>query len=188
MSEISIMADIQSKLVVIKDKNNKFGGYNYRTAKDILEAVKPLLKAHNCHVKLTDEVIMVGERYYIKATATVSQGSKVIQSASALAREPNEQKGMVAPMLTGACSSYARKYCLSGMFAIDNNEDVDAIEQQSETIDDAQLKVLTGLIKKTKTDKAQFLKFIKEDSLEFIPVTKYARAEQALKGKDASHE
>ena len=113
---------IQQTLNAPKGQYNKFGGYSYRSAEDILEAVKPLLQ--NVTLMVSDEIVLIGDRYYVKATATLSDGDDSI-SATALAREEKEQKGMTAGQLTGATSSYARKYALNGLFCIDDAKDLD---------------------------------------------------------------
>ncbi|EIG1455020.1 ERF family protein [Escherichia coli] len=113
---------IQQTLNAPKGQYNKFGGYSYRSAEDILEAVKPLLQ--NVTLMVSDEIVMIGDRYYVKATATLSDGEDSI-SATAFAREEKEQKGMTAGQLTGATSSYARKYALNGLFCIDDAKDLD---------------------------------------------------------------
>lgn len=114
---------IQQQLKAPKSQRNNYGGYNYRSAEDILEAVKPLLDGIT--LTLDDEVILIGDRFYIKATATLSDGEDEIK-ATAFAREEKEQKGMSAGQLTGATSSYARKYCLNGLFCIDDAKDLDS--------------------------------------------------------------
>ncbi|ENW9067152.1 ERF family protein [Escherichia coli] len=113
---------IQQTLNAPKGQYNKFGGYSFRSAEDILEAVKPLLQ--NVTLMVSDEIVLIGDRYYVKATATLSDGEDSI-SATAFAREEKEQKGMTAGQLTGATSSYARKYALNGLFCIDDAKDLD---------------------------------------------------------------
>ena len=117
---------IQSALKAPKTQENKFGGYKYRKAEDILESVKPLLKANGCTLTCTDELTLIGERYYIKATATIiaiEDGSSV--STTAYAREELTKKGMDESQVTGASSSYARKYALNGLLCIDDTADSD---------------------------------------------------------------
>ena len=106
---------IQGELKAPKGQYNNFGKYKYRSCEDILEAVKPLLVKHNLLMTITDDIILVGDRFYVKATVTITDGEATI-SNSALAREEAEKKGMDASQVTGACSSYARKYALNGMF------------------------------------------------------------------------
>jgi hypothetical protein len=113
---------IQQTLNAPKNQRNNFGGYSYRSAEDILEAVKPLLQ--NVTLTLNDEIILIGERYYVKATATLSDGEDAI-AVTAYAREEENKRGMDASQLTGATSSYARKYALNGLFCIDDAKDAD---------------------------------------------------------------
>ena len=126
MKIYSKLCAIQSALKAPKSQFNKFGGYHYRKAEDILEAVKPLLSANGCILNCTDELVLIGERYYIKATATITaveDGSQVITTA--FAREEEEKKGMDGSQVTGASSSYARKYALNGLLCIDDTADSD---------------------------------------------------------------
>lgn len=126
MKIYSKLCAIQSALKAPKSQFNKFGGYHYRKAEDILEAVKPLLSANGCILNCTDELVLIGERYYIKATATITaveDGSQV--TTTAFAREEEEKKGMDGSQVTGASSSYARKYALNGLLCIDDTADSD---------------------------------------------------------------
>lgn len=122
---------IQSELKAPKSQYNSFGKYSYRNAEDILEAVKPLLSKYNATMYITDEVVEVGGRIYVKATVTLSDGKETI-TASAYAREPETRKGMDDSQITGATSSYARKYALNGLFAIDDTKDNDTNELREE--------------------------------------------------------
>lgn len=115
---------IQGELKAPKNLYNKFGGYNYRSAESILEALKPLLTEKKCILTISDEVKLIGDRYYIEATATLSNGTEEV-STKAYAREEESKKGMDASQLTGSTSSYARKYALNGLFALDDNKDAD---------------------------------------------------------------
>lgn len=121
---------VQQTLNAPKNQRNNFGGYNYRSAEDILEAVKPLLQSITLTV--SDEIVLIGNRYYVKATATLSDGEDEI-AATAYAREEESKKGMDASQLTGATSSYARKYALNGLFCIDDarDSDTDAYAKQT---------------------------------------------------------
>ena len=115
---------IQSELKAPKNQWNDFGKYNYRSAEDILEAVKPLLKKHECHLTISDEMVVLGDRYYVKATATLAKEGESI-STTAYAREEESKKGMDSSQITGSTSSYARKYALNGLFCIDDTKDSD---------------------------------------------------------------
>lgn len=124
------LIEIQQALKAPKNQKNAFGGYNYRSCEDILEAVKPLLKKQGLALIISDEVCNIGERYYVRAVAQLYDGEKVhdnlIAETVAYAREEEIQKGMSASQLTGSTSSYARKYALNGLFAIDDTKDADA--------------------------------------------------------------
>ena len=120
------LSAIQAALKAPKSQYNEFGKYKYRKAEDILESVKPLLAKNGCTLTCTDELILVGSRYYIKATATITSiedGSSVYTTA--FAREEEEKKGMDGSQVTGASSSYARKYALNGLLCIDDTADSD---------------------------------------------------------------
>ena len=124
------LAAIQSALKAPKSQFNKFGGYKYRKAEDILEAVKPLLKQYGCTLTCTDELQLIGDRYYIKATATLTNSEDGMSvSTTAYAREEEEKKGMDGSQVTGASSSYARKYALNGLLCIDDTADSDTTNQ-----------------------------------------------------------
>lgn len=116
---------IQYGLKAPKNQRNNFGGYNYRSCEDIMEAVKPLLKEFGVVLTVSDDMVLVGDRIYVKATATLSDGDDSI-SNSAFAREAESKKGMDESQITGAASSYARKYALNGLFCIDDTKDADA--------------------------------------------------------------
>lgn len=121
------LCEVQSKLKAPKNQTNKFGGYNYRSCEDILEAVKPLLKEAGATITIADEIIPMGTRIYVKATACFidsADGSTV--TATAYAREEETKKGMDVAQITGSASSYARKYCLNGLLLIDDTRDPDA--------------------------------------------------------------
>ena len=126
------LSNIQNELKCNKNQFNKFGGYAYRSCEDILEAVKPLLKKEKVVLTISDELQYIGNRYYIKATATlIDTESEATISNSAYAREEETKKGMDGSQITGASSSYARKYALNGLFGIDDNKDSDTTNIQS---------------------------------------------------------
>lgn len=131
---IEKLLKIQQELKAPKGQKNSFGGYNYRSCEDILESVKPLLKEYKCVLTLNDELVQVGERYYIKAIAVITDTeSGNTYTNIAFAREEESKKGMDASQITGATSSYARKYALNGLFAIDDTKDADSDEYQKQT-------------------------------------------------------
>ena len=121
------LANVQSALKAPKGQYNAFGKYKYRSCEDIVESVKPLLKQNGLLLTLTDEIVNIGERFYVKATATIidtAEGKTI--TVSAFAREEETKKGMDGSQVTGASSSYARKYALNGIFAIDDTKDSDS--------------------------------------------------------------
>lgn len=126
---------IQSTLKAPKSQFNAFGNYKYRKVEDILEAVKPIMSNLGCTLVMTDDIEMVGNRIYVKATATLKNSKGEIEITTGYAREEETKKGMDGSQITGAASSYARKYALNGLFAIDDNADSDTINtgnQQSQ--------------------------------------------------------
>jgi len=123
---------IQQELKAPKGQRNNFGNYNYRSAEDILEAVKPIAHKYNCVVTLSDTAELVGTWNYIKATATIKDGDGNQEEVTAYARETETKKGMDASQITGSASSYARKYALNGLFAIDDTKDSDTDEQRNQ--------------------------------------------------------
>lgn len=118
--------NIQQNLKAPKTQRNNFGNYNYRSCEDILEALKPLLEKNKCFLVITDEIINLGNRYYVKATARlINDDGLLIAENNGIAREEESKKGMDGSQITGASSSYARKYALNGLFGIDDTKDSD---------------------------------------------------------------
>lgn len=126
-----VLQAIQSELVAPKGQYNSFGKYNYRSAEDILEALKPILKKHNAAITLSDDITYIEGRHYIEASVTLYAEGEAI-GTKALAREEESKKGMDGSQITGTASSYARKYALNGLFAIDDNKDADSDEYQNQ--------------------------------------------------------
>lgn len=127
-----MMYEIQQELKAPKGQYNSFGKYYYRSCEDIVEAAKPILQKRKLHLLLTDEMVCQGDRHYVKATASVIDEDKVVASACGWAREALTKKGMDESQITGAASSYARKYALNGLFAIDDAKDADTNEHQNQ--------------------------------------------------------
>lgn len=131
------LLNIQTELKAPKGQYNSYGGYKYRSCEDILEAVKPLLKDNKCTLRITDDVVQIGERYYIKATVKLTDleedGAYGDVQNTAYAREEDTKKGMDGSQITGTASSYARKYALNGLFLIDDTKDADTDEHKKET-------------------------------------------------------
>lgn len=129
MEFIEKIVAIQSELKAPKGQYNSFGKYNYRSCEDILEGVKPLLAKHGLVLTIRDGIELIGDRFYVKATATITDGKEQL-STEAYARESADKKGMDASQVTGATSSYARKYALNGLFAIDDTKDADTMDNK----------------------------------------------------------
>lgn len=139
---------IQSKLKAPKNQYNDFNKFYYRSAEDILEALKHLLKEVGCTLTISDEIVVVAERVYVKAIATLSDGKDSI-STTAFAREEESKKGMDAAQITGAASSYARKYALNGLFCIDDTKDPDSTNKgEQETRSSAAPKTISKPVAK----------------------------------------
>ena len=156
------LAEVQLELKVPKSQKNSFGGYMYRSAEDILEAVKPVLSRHEVTIAISDEIVEVGGRIYVKATATfIDQKDGAAVQVTAFAREPEEKRGMDQPQITGTASSYARKYALNGLLLIDDTKDADTDEYQKEThpekITADQKKVILALADQAKVDLGKVL-------------------------------
>lgn len=132
MSNVNeLLAKIQKELIAPKNQWNAFGKYNYRSCEDILEGVKPLLDGAT--LTLNDEMVMLGDRFYVKAVAALSLKGETV-SVSAMARESLTKKGMDDSQVTGATSSYARKYALNGLFAIDDEKDADSKDNSKQSV------------------------------------------------------
>ena len=137
MEFIEKIVAIQSELKAPKGQYNSFGKYNYRSCEDILEGVKPLLAKHGLVLTIQDGIELIGDRYYVKATATITDGKESI-STSAYARESLDKKGMDASQVTGATSSYARKYALNGLLCIDDTKDADTMDNSKKPVQQTQ--------------------------------------------------
>ena len=171
------LLNIQQALKAPKNQRNNFGGYNYRSCEDILEAVKPLLKENACVLTIYDELVNIGERYYIKATARLIdvESAGYIEN-TAYAREADAKKGMDESQVTGACSSYARKYALNGLFCIDDVKDADATNTHDKEPEEPKEEKKASakqieLINKLVEDKPAMLKYYGVDKIENLTMT-----------------
>ena len=151
---------IQSVLKAPKWQFNAFGKYKYRSCEDIVEAVKPLLKAHECVLTMSDELVLIWDRYYIKATATITNKEWKQVVTTWYAREEESKKGMDSSQVTGASSSYARKYALNGLFAIDDGVDSDKTNTWESKEDDNKERISEDQIMalKDKVDRVKWFK------------------------------
>ena len=176
---------IQNELKAPKGQFNSFGRYKYRSCEDILEAVKPLLHKYSCSLNISDEVVMVGDRFYIKATATLRKDTgEVVSSSVAYAREDEAKKGMDGAQVTGAASSYARKYALNGLFCIDDTKDADTDEYTKNTKPEEE---------PAEKDKKcnlyiQLEKKVSESKIEIDALMKYLKANDKRLPKDVTYE
>ena len=185
---------IQNKIKAPKNQYNSFGKYHYRSLEDITEALKHLLDEVRATLIISDEIVLIGERYYVKATATlldIEDGTGV--SVVAYARESEESKGMSNSQVTGATSSYARKYALNGLFAIDDTKDADSEEYKTEddkrgntkatiqSITKAQVKEIRDLAE-VKRIKISDLEDKKSKKIEEFTPAEYAKTMSWLKG------
>ena len=201
MEFLEKLQHIQEELKAPKNLYNSFGKYKYRNAEGICEAVKPLLAEFKMVLTLSDEIVQVGERYYIKATVTILdvESEKNI-AVSAFARESLDKKGMDDSQITGTASSYARKYALNGLFLLDDTKDADSDEyhnqtskpdkvdkkpateqkQQIETISDDMYTELQALCKQADRTEEYIAKSMGVSDLKALPASKFAIAKVGL--------
>lgn len=202
---LSKLMRIQTELKAPKGQYNSFGKYKYRSCEDILEGVKPLLRDYECAITVSDEMVLIGERYYVKATATIHDcisGESFFNTA--IAREEDAKKGMDASQVTGATSSYARKYALNGLLAIDDTKDSDAtnthgkeekVDPQADMppeqridpnkkVNDTQVEWLQNMIIETDTNVSKFLQAYHITKLEDMTIDTFTNeAKPALEKK-----
>lgn len=196
---------IQQELKAPKGQYNSFGGYHYRSAEDILEAVKPLLAKTKAELILSDEIVEVGGRVYVKATALLSDGEQQAK-VMAYAREPEDKKGMDASQITGTASSYARKYALNGLFLIDDTKDADTDEYRQQTnpqpqpaqkqqrppaaqqkkADAATVKLIRELITATESDTEKLCKYFRVGAVEDMTAETAKKCLAMLRTKQAN--
>ena len=165
------LTKIQTELKAPKGQYNSFGKYSYRSAEDILEGVKPLLLANGLTQLITDDIQIVGDRYYIKATVTLYDNEGQSISVSAFAREELTKKGMDASQITGSASSYARKYALNGMYAIDDTKDADHDSYPTTSYSKQPLKKETGISPKLQ----EVFDMVNNNDVDFNKVTVFIK-------------
>ena len=188
MGIIEKLLNIQQELKAPKNQRNNFGGYNYRSCEDILEATKPLLKKYGCTLTVGDELVQVGERYYIRAEAKLTDiEDNLTYTNTAYAREEETKKGMDAAQITGTASSYARKYALNGLFCIDDTKDPDTDEhakvtgaepKEEKKATKKQIEVLTKTVK----DIPAMLKYYNVEKIEDLTMQQASDTISKLKG------
>ena len=178
--------DIQKRIHVPKAQTNEFGGYKYRSCEDILAAVKPLCNEHGLTLSLSDEIVQVGDWNYVKATATIGHATSSAlfnETATAYARETEAKKGMDAAQITGAASSYARKYALNGLFAIDDTRDADAQKpvDPNEPMPNQMLDDIKRLLEEAAVDVEKFLEWARVNTLHELPIGSYETCVKKLR-------
>lgn len=171
------LVKIQAELKAPKNQTNAFGKYKYRSAEDIVEAVKPILSKYGTALVITDEVVQVGDRVYVKATATLLDDTDNTISVSGWAREEEVKKGMDSAQITGSASSYARKYALNGLFAIDDTKDSDATNNHQDELGDDKRLYLITLLEAAPFDENTKIK----QALKIESYTKMEQYDKALK-------
>ena len=171
MSIFEKLSLVQIELKAPKNQVNKFGGYNYRSCEDILEAVKPLLAKNGLTLVLSDDVIQLGNRFYVKATAKIYDLKENVEPivASAMAREEETKKGMDGSQITGASSSYARKYALNGLFNIDDQKDSD-LTNKNDKKDDGELSTYPETITDAQRAEIKKLNINVENALAYLNI------------------
>ena len=185
--------DLQLIIAVPKDETNEFGGYKYRTAEGILQAAKAALGDSGLTILLTDQIQLVGDRYYVQAIAKITDGKESVE-VSAFAREELSKKGMDASQITGSASSYARKYALNGLFAIDGTADADSmVPHEAKVIDDGQLSNIVALMDEVLDEAAKGnlvkwlkTKGVKDGSVNNLPDDMYELVVKNLERKRGS--
>lgn len=163
-----ILSQIQHELKAPKAQFNKFGNYKYRSCEDIIEAAKPVLAKHNVALTLTDELVMVGDRVYVKATASLMDDNGNSISTTAYAREEETKKGMDSAQITGSCSSYARKYALSGLLALDDTKDPDTMDNREQGKPN-----IEAILKKAGVPIESFLQYYRINNLQEMTPDRY---------------
>lgn len=177
-----VLHHIQTKMKAPKNQENKFGGYRYRSCEDIQEAVKPFLPSGAALV-LNDEIVLVGDRYYIKATASITFNGADVHT-TAYARETLTRKGMDDAQVTGATSSYARKYALNGLLLIDDTKDADATNDGKEQIvSDAQAAEIKTALEEVGADVKAFLKHLKAETVDTMTLKQFEQGKILIEKK-----
>jgi len=177
------LVKIQAELKAPKNQTNNFGKYKYRSAEDIIEAVKPILNKYGTALVISDEVVQVGDRIYIKATATLLDGTDDSISVNGWAREEESKKGMDSAQLTGSTASYAKKYALSNLFAIDDTKDSDATNEHKDEVGEVKRMELITLLENTTWDEAMKQKV----AIKISAITTSEQYEKALRSINQNH-
>jgi hypothetical protein len=190
--KMKALEKIQQELKAPKGQYNSFGKYKYRSCEDIVEAVKPLLAKNGCQLTLSDDMVEIGGRVYVKATATITDG-KETEVVTAFAREPDQKKGMDESQITGTASSYARKYALNGLLLIDDTKDPDTDEYHQQITQNSapqvqkasgkQIALIIELAEKAGMPVVSICKKVGVSAVEDIPAISAGKIIDQLKGK-----
>lgn len=185
---INTLMQIQSRFRAGKDEYNSFGGFNYRNVEKMLTELKPILAEYDCCITFSDTVKEFGGKCYVEATATLHTPNGDF-STTAFAREQDTKKGMDAAQITGSCSTYARKYALCGLLAVDDNSADPDSKQNFDMISSSQAKTLKALAESKGSDLADICMYFKVNRIEEMTVEDYGKCLNMLnKKKDVDHE
>lgn len=179
-----ILMAIQNEFRAGKDMVNEFGGFKYRNVESMLTDLKPILKAHDSYITFMDDVVQCGERFYIEATV-VLHTTVGDEFSKALAREQETKKGMDAAQITGACSTYARKYALCGLLAVDDNRNDPDSQKHVDMIDSRGVKMIVKLAEQKGSDLSEICSYFGVGTLEEMTAEEYAKCITMLNAKEA---
>lgn len=178
-----ILQQIQQEFRAGKDMVNEFGGFKYRNVESMLSDLKPILKAHDSYITFSDDVVQCGDRFYIEATVVLHTPEGEAYS-KALAREQESKKGMDAAQITGSCSTYARKYALCGLLAVDDNRSDPDSQKHVDMITKAQVKAVVAMAERKGSDLSDICDYFKVGKLEEMTSEDYGKCLNMLNAKE----
>lgn len=180
------LIELQAKVKAPKGQTNNFGKYKYRNIDDILEAAKPAMAELGLALLLTDTIEQIGDRYYVKATALLTDGKATVEN-TAYAREPISKKGMDEAQVTGTSSTYARKYALAGLLLLDDSKDADSAspENNDPVITKQQAETVLTLLNDSGRNQDKFMEYFQVKSIDNLTNSQFQQAVQILKAKAA---
>lgn len=178
------LVDLIAELKTPKARQNSFAKFSYRNVEDITQAAKPLLQKYKLCLNLTDDIVVIDSRLFVKASAIISDGDTTMTSTG-FAEMDSARKGMSLEQISGSASSYARKYALAGLLCLDASEDSDSHQEkhQRQTLTRTQVNQISRLLKETNSDKDKFLSWLGVTAIKDIPIVDFARAKKALESK-----
>lgn len=177
-----VLQQIQQEFRAGKDMVNEFGGFKYRNVESMLTDLKPILKAHDSYITFCDDVVQCGDRFYIEATVILHTADGD-EYSKALAREQETKKGMDAAQITGSCSTYARKYALCGLLAVDDNRNDPDSHKNIDMIDKRQVKMIVDLAEKKGSDLSEICAYFGVGKLQELTAEEYAKCITMLSQK-----